>query len=362
MATASHLGRSPAAGGGRTVAVTGAAGNLGRRVASLLLASPEVERVVAIDLRRPRGVAGEVDFRPADLATTDLAPLLEGVDQVVHLAFAVGPEVDEAGTARANVDGARRLLDAAGAVGVDHVLVMSSASVYGAWPANPVPLTEEEPLRPNPGFSYAAQKAELERLAKEWRGAHPDAAVAVLRPAAALGGDEESWLSRSLRASSGVRAGDTDPPVQFVHLDDLAAAVVLAATQRIDGSCNVAADGWLSGEAVRALLGAPPRLPVPEAVLSRVGGWAWRRRLGGLPPGIIPYTVHPWVVANDRLKAAGWAPAHSNEEAFVESRPGTPWLTWSPKRRQEVALGAAAATVLAGVVGTVALVRRRRRR
>jgi UDP-glucose 4-epimerase len=348
-------------GGGRTVAVTGAAGLLGRRVVALLLADPDVGRVVSLDLRAPRRVEGAHEFRAADLATTDLKPLLDDVDQVVHLAFAVGPEVDEDGTARANVDGTRRLLEAAGAVGVDHLVVVSSTTVYGAWPGNPVPLTEAAPVRPNPGFSYAAQKAEVERLALEWVAAHPGAGVAVLRPAVALGGEEESWLGRSLRPSANLRAGDDDPPLQFVHLDDLAAAVALASRARLDGAYNVACDGWLSGEAVRSLTSVPPRLPVPELVLSRGAAWAWRRRLGGLPPGIVPYTRHPWVVANDRIRGQGWAPAHSNEEVLVEARQGAPWSTWSPKRRQELLLGAALGVVVAGAAGAAAVLRRRRR-
>src|SRR4051794_14153036 len=40
------------------------------------------------------------------------------------------------------------------------VVYVSSAMVYGAWPNNPVPLTEDAPMRPNPGFGYATAKAE----------------------------------------------------------------------------------------------------------------------------------------------------------------------------------------------------------
>jgi LPS O-antigen subunit length determinant protein (WzzB/FepE family) len=72
--------------------------------------------------------------------------------------------------------------------------------------------------------------------------------------------------------------------------------------------------------------------------------------------------VHPWVVANDRLKAEGWAPAHTNEEAYVEATPGTPWSRLSPKRRQELALAGMIGAGLAGVAAAVTAVRRVRRR
>ena len=69
------------------------------------------------------------------------------------------------------------------------------------------------------------------------------------------------------------------------------------------------------------------------------------------------------MIANDRLKAEGWEPASSNEEAYVGAHRAGPWATLSPRRRQELALGAAGAA-LAGRRGRrpPPLLRRRRRR
>jgi hypothetical protein len=72
--------------------------------------------------------------------------------------------------------------------------------------------------------------------------------------------------------------------------------------------------------------------------------------------------VHPWVVANDRLKADGWSPTSSNEEAIVASHQAGPWATLSPRRRQELALAASGLVLAGAVTGVVALVRRRARR
>ncbi len=80
------------------------------------------------------------------------------------------------------------------------------------------------------------------------------------------------------------------------------------------------------------------------------------------PPALLPYTVFPWVVANDRLRADGWVPAASNEEAFVASHRAGPWATLSPRRRQELALAVSGVAIVGAAVGVVALVRRRRRR
>lgn len=331
-------------------------------MAARLGAAPDVAHVLALDLVEPRDRAANTSFQAADLATAELKPLLEGADVVIHLAFHAGPDLEEEGTASANVEGARRLLDAAGAVGVRHVVLVSSATVYGAWPANPVPLTEDAPVRPNPGVGYPVQKAEIERLGAEWAAAHPGTTVAVLRPCFAVAEGEHSWLARSLGLTAAVRVGADDPPLQLLHLDDLADAVDLARRQRLDGPFNVAPDGWLSGEQASALAGAPPRLRLPEKVVTAATGVLWRWKVGRMPPGLVPYTMHSWVVANDRLKAAGWTPKHANEETFVDATEGTPWSRLSPKRRQELALGASGVAVLGAVVGAVALARRIRRR
>src|SRR5690606_24059143 len=134
-------------------------------------------------------------------------------------------------------------------------------TVYGAWANNPVPLTEDAPLRPNPGFPFAAERAEIERLTAEWREAHPGATAAVLRPARAPGADERDWLVRALRPGPAVPENSDAPPVQFVDLDDVASACGLAVARRLDGAFNVAPEGAIPGDQVRALIGAPPTVP-----------------------------------------------------------------------------------------------------
>ena len=135
---------------------------------------------------------------------------------------------------------------------------------------------------------------------------------------------------------------------------------MLAWRRRLDGPFNVAPDGWIPGDEVRALAGVP-RVRVPDPVARRVAWTRWKLGLSPTPPGLLPYTVHPWVIANDRLKAAGWAPTSTNEEAYVAGHRPAPWATVSPQRRQELALGGAAAALAGVALGATALVRRARR-
>lgn len=333
-----------------TIAVTGVSGVLGQRLLLRLAADRSVERVVGIDARDSAVMPAKLDFHRADIGTAELKSLLHGVDALAHLAFLIAPQRDRKLMARINVEGTRRVLEAAGAAGVATVAYMSSALVYGAWPTNPVPLTEDAPIRPNAGLAYAGHKAETERLAAEWRDGHPGARLAVLRPVTVVGPGADNWLSQ-LVLDAARRAG-TRPPMQFVHADDVAAAIHLALTERLDGVYNVAPDGWIAGEEARALAGGR-RLSLPIGVIGRFDRAVAQSR---------PWLEQSWVVGNDRLRAAGWTPTHTNEEALVAGAPPSPWQALNAKRRQALALGGAVAGVAGLTAGSIALVRAARRR
>jgi nucleoside-diphosphate-sugar epimerase len=339
-----------------SVVLTGSSGILGRRVAARLAAAGGIDRVVGLD-RSPLGRPLGDTFveHGVDLLVDDLDPWFEGADCVAHLASAYGadPTTDGEGLDPVLTE---RVVTAAVRAGVSHVVVVSSATVYGAWPDNPIPLTEDAPTRPNPGFSFARDKAESEAAAAGLAAEH-GFDLAVLRPTTAIASGEGSWVARALTASAGVRIGDVDPPVQFLHFDDLASATALVVEQRLCGTYNVAPDGWIPPDAMRALAGLPrPRVPVPVA--RRVAGLRWRLGLSATPPEVLPWVMHPWVVANDRLRAAGWEPAYTNEETYVAATAPGPLDTLSPKRRQELALGVAAGVVAVAGAGAIVLLRR----
>jgi nucleoside-diphosphate-sugar epimerase len=282
-----------------------------------------------------------------------------GPIDVVLLAPGRGPERDGSGTRGVGLDAASTLLDQLEEADVRSVVVLSSAMVYGAWPDNPKPITEDAVLRPNPEASYARAKAELERMAVEFGGRHPDASVALLRPTVTTSNDPRAvdWMGRSLWHVATARHGDADPPAQFLHMDDLALAIDHARRRRLRGAFNVAPEGWLSATRQVELVGKGGRVRIPAAGAGRVARWRWRFGLTSTPPEVLPYTMQPWVVASDRLRATGWSPRSTNEEALVVgSRPG--WLTsLSASRRQELSLLALVAGVAAIAAAVGAAVR-----
>ena len=256
---------------------------------------------------------------------------------------------------RSATAGTEAILNAATHAGVRRIVVLSSAMVYGAWPNNPMPLTEEAPLRPSQDFTFARQLAATEYLVENWRREDPDRRVCVLRPVPAMARRGTPSVVRALAAGYGLRAGEDDAPCQFVHLDDVASAVVLAAEKELDGVFNVSADGFIDASVARALAGDPPRLRLPGRMADRIAGLRWRFQRGPIPPGLRPYTRWPWLVANDRLRAEGWAPTATHEQVYVEGTQTRWWTMMTPKRKQELSLGVAA-TLVALLLGVLSVI------
>ena len=223
-------------------------------------------------------------------------------------------------------------------------------------------MTEEAPLRPNQGASYALAKAEVERRWTEWASNRAGASLAVLRPALIVGDDEEQWLAVALRAATRWGMGDPDAPTQVVHVDDLAAAVDLAAEQRLDGVYNVAPEGWLAGGEVQSLTGTPVRPPAPPRLARALSRWCWSRGLGGVAPEVVPMATYPWVVASDRLRGLGWEPVHSCAETLVDAFPATPWAKLASRWRRMLALTGTGAVAVGLPVALVRAIRRRHHR
>ncbi len=333
------------------VVVIGGNGRVGRRVISELARSGAAEPV-AVD-RVLRGFRSDIETHRLEVGRDDLAAVLSDADVVVSvledpsrrddLAAAQGP--------------ASALIEAIRNAGVPHVVHVSSALVYGAHADNPVPLTEAAPIRPVLELGPAVVKAELDRAFSGL--AAPDRSVAVLRPTTTLSPGWDAWLARGLRRGMAVREDEADPPVQFLHLDDLVAAVVLVALDGLSGPFNVAPDGWIGPERFRQLAGGfRVRFGDSSRRATEITAAARAAVRRPVPEGLDAHVRHPWVVANDRLRAAGWEPAFTNEQAYVAGTSAPPWAAVSPKRRQELALGVSGLGVAGATAAALSVAKR----
>lgn len=301
------------------VGIVGGAGFIGRATCVSL-----IERGAQVRLIDRAGTDSAVHV--VDIASRDaearLVEAFRGLRAVVHLAARVDPPSpgDEREAMRSlHLDGTRNVVRAAKRAGVHKLVLASSAVVYGARPENPVPLDESAPLRPNEDFPYAVDKAGQERIVENERGA--GLRVAVARPAIVYGRGAKNYLTEIIRRSPVLPALDgCRPPLQFVHVDDVARGLAhLAMSDELEGVFNLAPRDWLSFEDV-ARIARRRVVPVPHRAVAPLVDALVRVMPPHLraPASMLPYLKFPFVLSSTKIAAAGCAPRISSEEALRE--------------------------------------------
>jgi GDP-4-dehydro-6-deoxy-D-mannose reductase len=226
-------------------------------------------------------------------------------DVVVHLAAQAVPTLaaaDPVSAVRVNVLGTATLLSALDAHPAVHLVMASSADVYGAPDTELV--DESAPLRP--GNVYAATKVASEALVREF-GDRRSTATTVLRPANQIGPRQHPGLAASAFAKqiAEAEAGIAEPVIRhglldarrdFIDVRDMAAAYALAADLSDKGTAvyNVGSGRAVPIAEILETLIALARVPVraeldPERVRSgeptafALNASRFRRRTGWAP-------------------------------------------------------------------------------
>jgi UDP-glucose 4-epimerase len=300
--------------------ITGGAGYVGSRLVDFLSRRADTEKIVVCDVNPPRAYVPKAEFERADVRDRDaVRSALERVnpDALVHLAFILNPSHDEALMYDIDVNGTHNVLEAAAAAGTGRVLVTSSSTAYGAFPDNPVPLTEEDPVRGVSDFSYARDKTESDRICQLWAASHPERTMTIVRPCIVFGPNVDNYLVRLwTKQPFAVDTGTLDNQIQFVHEDDVVEAITTLLVGRHAGAFNVAGDGVMTLRECAQLIGSPIRR-LPLRAYRTLARSMWAARLSEAPPGQIDFALYPWIVSNEKLKReTGWSPRHSSRETF----------------------------------------------
>jgi nucleoside-diphosphate-sugar epimerase len=333
------------------IVVTGASGNLGSALLRELTGAADAPAVLGISRRAPKVPPPGVTWLEADLAAAD-APVrlttgFAGADAVVHLAWQVKPGRDAQRQRRVNVDGSRAVLDAAVAAGVPHVVVVSSMGAYAPGPDKTHEVDESWPTSGIPTSAYSRQKVEVERLLDDVEARHPALVVTRVRPAlvfqaGAAGEIARLFLGPLVPARLLGRVPLPAVPLprqltfQVVHADDVAAAISLLVSRRAPGAFNVAAEPALTPDDLATAIRARRAVPMPLGVLRGIATITWRARLQPTDAGWIDLAARGPLLSTGAIRALGWTPRHSGQEALAElvtaMREGTGDAAFPPLR------------------------------
>jgi nucleoside-diphosphate-sugar epimerase len=231
--------------------VTGAAGFIGSHVSERLVADgADVLGVDCFTDYYPRDqkernlaalrAANRFRLVEADLASTDIAPLLGDVTHVFHLAAQAGVRKSWGSDFRVytvnNIDATQRLLEACVGRPIERLVYASSSSVYGD--ACDLPMRED--ARPEPVSPYGVTKLAAEQLCHLYHVNYGVPAVSLRyftvygprqRPDMAF----RRFLAAAMRGEALPQFGDGHQTRDFTFVADAVAATVAAATRGIPG-------------------------------------------------------------------------------------------------------------------------------
>ena len=276
---------------GARVVVTGGAGNVGSHIVDAAIAAGARE-VVALDaLVRgvPENLAGALATGKASLREIDIrdreavAASIDGADVVFHQAALRWTRCQEAPREcqEVMVDGTFNVLEAAAAAKAKHVVLASSAVVYGEPEA--LPMHEDQPL--NGTTFYGSMKVANEQLARAFAHLH-SLPTTTLRYFNVYGPrmDVRSrfvevmvrWLNRIDEGKPLTLFGDGSSSVDFVYVGDAVRANLLACASEAPGAI------------VNVCSGVETRMRDLAALLLRLTGSSVGMEFKAQPEGALP--------------------------------------------------------------------------
>lgn len=260
------------------VALTGASGYTGRHVLRRLLGRGDsVKALVRESAITPDLLSCGAEIVRGALGDADAARrLAEGCDALMHIAAVYRTAGHPDSYYREiNVEGTRKLLEAASLAGVRRFVHTSTVGVHGDV-KNP-PADENAPIVPSD--IYQETKAEADAMAREFGRTH-GLDVAIVRPGAIYGPGETRLLKvfRSIARGRYAVVGKGTPHYHLVYIDDLVDGFLLALdrpeaageTFIIAGPRSLSQDE-LAREVARATGGSVWPFHIPAWPIQRLG-------------------------------------------------------------------------------------------
>ncbi|ROQ42872.1 UDP-glucose 4-epimerase [Marinobacter sp. 3-2] len=292
------------------ILITGAAGALAQKVIEQLRDTCDL---VAVDFREQVYLGEDIPSYCIDFNKRVFEDLFRRYefDGVIHMGRIMSSQLTRMRRYNANVLGTQKLLDLSHKYGIKRVVVLSTFHVYGAVAYNPALIDEAAPLKSAGLSADLIDSVELENLANIYLWRYPELNITILRPCNIVGPGVRNTISTLLGSERAPVLAGFSPMMQFIHIDDMADAIVLAYKKPTRGVFNVAPQDWVAYQHALKLCGCKriqvPSIPpmVPKMILGTL-------KLKSFPSYLMAFFKYP-VVIDGR--------AFVNEFGFEPKRP-----------------------------------------
>ena len=278
----------------QSILVTGAAGALAQHVINRLR---DRYNVVAVDFREQPYLGDDVPSYCIDFNKRVFEDLFKRYDfeGVIHLGRIMSSQETRMRRYNANVLGTQKLLNLSNKYGIKRVIVLSTYHVYGANAYNPALIDESAPLKGAELTMDLIDSVELENLATIYLWRYPNLNITILRPCNIVGPGVRNTISQLLSSNYAPTLAGFSPMMQFIHIEDMAEALVLAYAKEKPGIFNVAPEDWVSYQHALSLCGCKmvpiPSVPpaVPRFILRTLN-------MQNFPPFLMNFFKYPVVI------------------------------------------------------------------
>ncbi len=296
----------------KKVIITGGAGFIGSNLAEALAGDREVVVVDDLSSGKKENLR-DIDARLIEGSITDLELLrnaFDGATCVFHLGAIASVQrsvEDPLLVNEVNLNGTLSVLAAARDAGVQRVVFASTAAVYGASPKLP----KREDMNPDPRSPYAVAKLGGEHYASVFQELYGLETVALRffnvfgprqDPSSEYSGVISRFISAVLKGEQPVIYGDGEQTRDFVFVQDVVRACMLASKSHATGVFNVAR-------------GESTSLNQLLKVLGRITGRDVLPRYAKARSGDIRHSL----ADVSKAKAIGYSPEYAVEEGLKKT-------------------------------------------
>lgn len=297
------------------ILVTGAAGALAQQVINQLRDHCDL---VAVDFREQVYLGDDIPSYCIDFNKRVFEDLFRRYefDGVIHLGRIMSSQLTRMRRYNANVLGTQKLLDLSHKYGIKRVVVLSTFHVYGAVAYNPALIDESAPLKSAGLSADLVDSVELENLANIYLWRYPELNITILRPCNIVGPGVRNSISTLLASERAPVLAGFSPMMQFIHIDDMADAIVLAYKRPVRGVFNVAPQDWVAYQHALKLCSCK-RIPIPSVPPVLPSLILRTLNLRSFPSYLMAFFKYPVVIDGRAFaKEFGFKPKRPLKEIF----------------------------------------------